>query len=114
MEAYLSAFLELPQLHATMRKTPGSCDWWRCHNYRYNFTFLTNAEAYLGFHLRQRGLRCRELISSEPSVHLALPSTRQRDWGDWRDWGPGKLPEQGRTTSSFASKGVTSTAASRR
>ena len=34
MEQYLSAFPRLPALHAAMRSVPGSCDWWRCHNYR--------------------------------------------------------------------------------
>ena len=90
MGTYLRAFIELPQLHAQMRETRGSCDWWRCHNYRYNFTFLNNAEAYLGFHLRRSGLRCSELRAARPAVHMALPPTRRRDWGDWRDWGPGR------------------------
>ena len=89
MGQYLEAFTELPQLHAHMRATPGSCDWWRCHNYRYNHTFLNNAEAYLGFHLRRSGLRCRELQDAAPPVHMMLPPTRKRDWGDWRDMGPG-------------------------
>lgn len=91
MRVYLQAFLELPQLHTHMRATPGSCDWWRCHNYRYNFTFLNNAEAYLGFHLRRNGLRCRDLQSAAPPVRMMLPPTRRRDWGDWRDFGPGAL-----------------------
>ena len=90
LAGYLSAFTELPQLHALMRATPGSCDWWRCHNYRYNFTFLNNAEAYLGFHLRRTGLGCRELQAAAPPVQMTLPSTRRRDWGDWRDRGPGE------------------------
>lgn len=81
MQAYLSAFPQLPSLHSRMRATPGSCDWWRCHNYRYNFTFLNNAEAYLGFHLRSEGLRCRELQEATPRVRMVLPPTRRRDWG---------------------------------
>ena len=89
MGQYLSAFVELPSLHRIMRETKGSCDWWRCHNYRYNFTFLNNAEAYLGFHLRQNKLRCRELQDATPPVKMLLPPTRRRDWGDWRDLGPG-------------------------
>lgn len=89
MDTYLSAFADLPRLHAHMRSVAGSCDWWRCHNYRYNFTFLNNAEAYLGFHLRHNGLRCRELQAAAPPVHMTLAPTRRRDWGDWRDWGPG-------------------------
>lgn len=81
MQAYLSAFPRLPWLHQRMRATPGSCDWWRCHNYRYNFTFLNNAEAYLGFHLRGEGLKCRELQAETPRVRIVLPPTRMRDWG---------------------------------
>ena len=96
MGQYLAAFPELPSLHVHMRATRGSCDWWRCHNYRYNFTFLNNAEAYLGFHMRRSGLRCRDLNQPscehcKPEVQMILPPTRRRDWGDWRDWGPGKL-----------------------
>lgn len=34
MAQYLSAFPSLPKLHQAMRVTPGSCDYWRCHNYR--------------------------------------------------------------------------------
>ena len=78
MGAYLAAFPLLPTLHAAMRAVPGSCDWWRCHNYRYNHTFLNNGEAYLGLHLRRSGLRCHDL---RPKLRLELPSTRQRDWG---------------------------------
>lgn len=81
MGQYLSAFPSLPQLHRQMRATPGSCDYWRCHNYRYNHTFLNSAEAYLGFHLRRSGLRCRDVRQLRPPVSMALPSTRQRDWG---------------------------------
>jgi hypothetical protein len=54
---------------------------WRCHNYRYNFTFLNNAEAYLGHHLRRSDLQCRELQDAKPPVRMALPTTRRRDWG---------------------------------
>lgn len=92
MGQYLSAFVTLPQTHVAMRATKGSCDWWRCHNYRYNFTFLNSAESYLGFHLRLSGLRCRELMHAKPPVHMMLPPVRRRDWGDWRDFGPGAAP----------------------
>ena len=54
---------------------------WRCHNYRYNHTFLNSAEAYLGFHLRRNSLGCRDLMLARPRVQLALPPTRVRDWG---------------------------------
>ena len=50
---------------------------------RYNHTFLNNGEAYLGFHLRRSGLRCRDIrtLAAGAAVRLALPSTRKRDWG---------------------------------
>ena len=46
-----------------------------------NHTFLNNGEAHLGFHLRRSGLRCRDVRTMRPSVHLLLPATRKRDWG---------------------------------
>ena len=78
MATSLAAFPLLPSLHGAMRAVPGSCDWWRCHNYRYNHTFLNNGEAYLGLHLRRSGLRCHDL---RPKIQLQLPNTRNRDWG---------------------------------
>ena len=94
----MSAFLKLPALHKRMRATPGSCDWWRCHNYRYNFTFLNNAEAYLGLHLRESGLRCRDVRSMEPRVHLVLPPTRRRDWGPGWEKSPISIRMEGHTS----------------
>ena len=81
MGKYLSAFPSLPSIHREMRSTPGSCDYWRCHNYRYNHTFLNNGEAYLGFHLRRNQLHCIDVRHMKPPIHMALPSTRKRDWG---------------------------------
>lgn len=98
MGAYLSAFLTLPELHVRMRATRGSCDWWRCHNYRYNHTFLNSAEAYLGFHLRASSLKCVDVslqqsrseshghrrsapIPNGARAEMRLPLTRKRDWG---------------------------------
>ena len=63
-----------------MLSVKGNCVWWKCHNFRYNFSFLINAESYLGFHLREVGLGCRDLARMSPPVALSLPRTRRRDW----------------------------------
>ena len=78
MGAFLEAFPRLPALHTQMRTTKGACTWWKCHNYRYNFTFLMNAEAYLGFHLRNERLACRDVRHLQPPLSLVLPPTRIR------------------------------------
>ena len=80
MGQYLGGFPILPALHARMLTVRGHCDWWKCHNYRYNFTFLINAEGYLGMHLRSVGLGCRDVMQMTPPIGLALPPTRKRDW----------------------------------
>lgn len=98
MREYLGAFLSLSSIHAHMRVTPGSCDWWRCHNYRYNHTFLNNAEAYLGFHLRRTHLKCHDVsrTGSHP-VRISLPPTRNRDWGPGWETPPGRGSVRRRT-----------------
>ena len=81
MGMYLSAFPALPQLNSQMHSMPGGCDWWKCHNFKRNGTLLINAEGYLGIHLRNSGLGCRDIsVDYEPRVSIALPGTRRRDW----------------------------------
>ena len=36
MGMYMDAFPSLPSLSTRIRTVKGSCDWWKCHNYRYN------------------------------------------------------------------------------
>jgi len=84
MKRFLDGFLHLPELHDTMLATPGYCKWWKCHNYRYNGTFLTNAESFLGFHIRAAGLACVDL--SERYAPRGFSVIAQLDSGRLRDW----------------------------
>ena len=84
MHRLLDAFRHLPEVHDTMLATPGYCMWWKCHNYRYNGTFLNNAESMLGFHIRATRLRCMELSEKHAppgyAVSASLDVRRVRDW----------------------------------
>jgi hypothetical protein len=97
MGLYLGAFPALPAMYAQMRKVSGACDWWKCHNYRYNFTFLLNAESFLGYHLRASGLGCKDVRHLQPPIALVLPPTRIRHtWrassANWTAQHPTSLP----------------------
>jgi hypothetical protein len=74
MGKYLRALPSLRVLHDQMLRTRGSCKWWRCHNVRRNGTFLMNAEAYLGFHLRWRIYRTRPLVALANTLNPTSPS----------------------------------------
>ena len=95
MKRFLDGFLHLPEVHDVMMATPGYCKWWKCHNYRYNGTFLNNAESYLGFHIRIAGLRCVELSEKHAppgcAVSARLDTKRVRDWRG----PPGNRPRRG-------------------
>mmetsp|Transcript_7598 Transcript_7598/g.18804 ORF Transcript_7598/g.18804 Transcript_7598/m.18804 type:complete len:359 (-) Transcript_7598:38-1114(-) len=80
MGRYLNTLPSLRNIHDEMLRTPGHCYWWKCHNHRHNRTFLMNAEAYLGFHLRREGLGCQDLQKAKNYVHIHLPRNRVRAW----------------------------------
>ena len=82
MGRYLSGFPRLPALYDDLRRVKGACDWWKCHNYRRNFSFLINGESLLGIHLRRAGLRCRDVVAPwrQPPIEMMLPPTRKRGY----------------------------------